>query len=157
MKFIIALSILFISATVYAQSPFKPLAKVYVAQPNRFAHATVVLPDSTLNAWRFTANLAAYGYTFNGVSQAMSGAEFGYQHEKWSYTSSKWITQWSVNAAWFPLNTAAKITSLQDLESIAVLVGVDNNLVQFGPMINPNAPKGQQIGLCISLGITLNN
>lgn len=159
MKYLLIFAILFIGFFSNAQSPFKTLPKV--GPPGSHIHAmtmaVVAQPDSLLNVWRFTANVAAYGYTFNGKSQAMAGAEFGYNHEKWNYTTSKWVTQWSVNGAWFPINSATAITSLQQLESIAVLVGLDNNLIQFGPMLNPNAPHGQQFGICISLGITLNN
>lgn len=156
MKYLFIVVLLVIAGVAHGQSPFRPLPKV-VRHTNPFLRAAATAPDSTLNVWRFTANIAAYGYTFSGKSQAMAGAEYGYEHEKWNYTTSKWVTQWSVNAAWFPLNSATAITSIQQLESVALLVGLDNNLVQFGPMFNPNAPSGQQFGLCVSLGITLNN
>ena len=150
MKFILLLSILFISASVYAQSPFKPLAKVKVAARNPFARATTVLPDSTTNAWRFIADIAAYAEPGN---IAMAGIGYGYQHLKWDYTNQKWNCIWSLNAVGFAGGSVVPSTPAS-IASVGVMVGIDNNLFMAGPIYNPGT---KQFGIAVSVGISFNN
>lgn len=158
--FIIAL--LFIGTMANGQSPFKAEPKV-VIRNNPFARVSVAQPDSFLNAWRFTANVAAYGYSFGsgGTSSELSGAEFGYEHQKWNYITSTWDVKWSVNAAWFPINTALPVT-LSNIQTFGVTFGfknplpVGNSVIQIGPDYNPNAPKNNRLGVLATIGILLN-
>jgi hypothetical protein len=170
MKFILIIAFLFCIGTVAnAQSPFKaePLLQYRALSVRSMALSTVPaaispLPsvtqaDSIVNAWRFTANISPGGYTFNGTYQVMAGAEFGWQHQSYSYATQTYTVIYSINAAWFPINSANGFTSLSGISSVAALFGFDNNLIQFGPMYNPNAPANQKWGVCAVIGITLNN
>lgn len=145
------------SAFGYSQSPFRALPKVK-APVNRLFRAVNAPADSFQNVWRFTANISPVGYTFSGLYQALAGAQYGYQHIQWDWTTQKWKVLWSVNGAWFPINTATGVHSLADLSTIAVLVGFDNNLIQLGPLYNFHPPSEKdKWGLCLTIGITLNN
>jgi hypothetical protein len=65
---------------------------------------------------------------------------------------------WSINGAWFPINTAATVHSLADLSTVAALFGFVNNLIQLGPLYNFNPPTlKDRWGVCLAIGITLNN
>lgn len=147
-----------------AQNPFKPQPKVNSYKANTFARFLAVAPqpDSFVNAFRFGAQVAAFGYTFGPSgqksSQGLAGAEYGFKHMKWNYATQKWNIQWSANFAWFAINTSTPPTSLDGIQTIAALVGFDNDLIQFGPMWNPHPAPGQNpLGLVISIGISLTN
>lgn len=151
LKLILFISIFLISATVYAQSPFKPLTKVYVAPRNPFARAaTTVLPDSTMNAWRFIADIAAYAEPGN---IAMAGIGYGYQHLKYDYSAQKWNCLWSVNAVGFAGGSVVPSTPAS-IASFGVMAGIDNNLFMAGPIYNPGT---KQFGIALSVGISFNN
>lgn len=158
---LLLIAILFCSA-VNAQSPFKPEPRV-VLKANPFIHAAVAQPDSFYNAWRFSANIAAYNYTFGsgGGSSALTGAEYGYEHQKWNYTTGSWDVLWSVNAAWFPINTALPV-SIANMQTFGATFGfknpipVGNSVIQIGPDFNPHAPKNQQFGVLATIGILFN-
>lgn len=151
-----------IGASASAQSPFKPEAKV-ILKTNPFVHAAIAQPDSSVGAWRFTANLAAYNYTFGGGvhSANLSGAEYGYEWQTYNYITSQWVVNYSVNVAWFPINTAAPI-SLSNLATFGLTFGfknpipVGNSVIQLGPDYNFNAPSSQKFGLMATVGILLN-
>lgn len=168
-KYMLVLLLAGIGMTAHGQSPFRPMPKVVTVQSApafRHSAAAVILADSFVNAWRFTANFSPGAYTINGTYQVLAGAEYGYQHQKWDYTTNKWKVVWSINGAWFPLNSAAFTDSLsqgnikltlKSLSTIGATFGFNNNLFQLGPMYNPNAPPGKRWGLLFSFGITLNN
>lgn len=148
---------------VTAQSVFK--GQPHLAKPtaaingNPYIRATVQTPaDSVVNAWRFGVVVPAYAVTPSNTftnAQAMAGGEFGYKHQTYNYATQSYTTVWSINAAWFALNTATPPTSITGIQTFAVLGGYDNDLIQAGPMYNPQAPKGQKVGLAISIGIAL--
>lgn len=161
MKYLlIAFFTLFIGLCASAQSPFKSEPKPAARLELRLG--ATVQPDSIVNAWRFTANFAAYGYSFNGTSSALSGGEFGYEHQSYNYATQTLTVIWSVNAAWFPINSALPISGLQSFETLGLTFGfhnpfpVGNSEIQIGPSFNPNAPKNQQFGILATIGILLN-
>ena|SRR5277367_2951712 len=148
MKFLLfLLSMLFIGTCVNAQSSFKTLPKL--AAPNRFAHATTV-QDSTMQAWRFIADIAAYSEPGN-IAEA--GVGYGYQWLKYDYTSQKWTCQYSVSAVAFAGGSVAPSTPAS-IVSAAIMAGFDNNLFLVGPQYNFGT---KQFGVAISIGINLNN
>jgi hypothetical protein len=115
-------------------------------------------PDSIHNVWRFGVTISPVGYTLAGVYQASAGVEFGYQHQDYSYATQTNRVLWSANGVWIPINTSTPITSIQQLESLGALFGFDNNLIQVGPFVNPNAPGPfkNKAGFWAVLGINLN-
>jgi hypothetical protein len=162
MKYLSIALLLFIGTVANAQSPFKPEPKV-ILKANPFAHATISQPDSFYNAWRFSANIAGYNYTFGngGGSSAVSALEYGYEHQKWNYVTGAWDVLWSINGAWIPINTSLPLT-WANMQTAAVTFGfknpipVGNSVIQIGPDFNPHAPKNQQFGLFATVGILLN-
>jgi hypothetical protein len=141
-----ALAILFAGA-VNAQSPFKPLPKL--AAPNKFAK-DVFTPDSTIQAWRFIANIAAYSEPGN-IAEA--GVGYGYQWLKYDYTTAKWYCNASVSAVAFAGGSVAPTTPAS-IMSAAVMAGFLNNLFMVGPQYNFGT---KQFGIAVSIGIDLNN
>lgn len=147
---------------VHAQSPFKSETKQILGGKSRLMLAAVQ-PDSLINAWRFTANVAAYSYTFGngGQSSELSGAEFGYEHQRYNYSTGGLDVLWSINLAWFPINTSAPIT-ISNIQTFGATFGfknplpVGNSVIQVGPDFNLHAPKNQQFGLMATVGILLN-
>jgi hypothetical protein len=163
MKYLLIVCILLIGAVANAQSPFSKEVLPTARPSNPYAHALVVQADSFVNAWRFTANVAAYCYTFGsgGTSGELTGAEFGYQHQQFNYATQTLSVVWSINAAWFPINTALPIT-LSNIQTFGLTFGfknpvpVGNSIIQVGPDYNPNAPKTQHFGVLATVGILLN-
>lgn len=162
MKFILfALSVL-LGTIVSAQSPFKPEPRV-VFKTSPFVRAAIVQPDSFYNAWRFSGNIAAYNYTFGsgGGSSALTGLEYGYEHQKWNYTTGGWDVLWSINGAWFLYNTALPLT-WANMQTVGATFGfknplpIGNSVIQIGPDFNPHAPKNQQLGVLATIGILFN-
>lgn len=149
--------------SVTAQSFFKPLPKreqiVVINQnmlaPNgevtgRFKSLAIVNTsmDSTMNAWRPIANIAAYAEPGNIL---MAGAGISYQHLKWDITNQKWNCQWSISAlGWAGGSVAPKTPA--DAISYGIMFGVLNNLIMIGPAIN-----GNKVIATIAVGISLNN
>lgn len=157
MKLLFCIAILFIGSCAHSQSAFKRQSKLELPESARFAHTTVT-KDSVVNAFRFGVVVPAYAITASNTftnAQAMAGGEFGYKHQLYNYGTQLYTTQWSVNLAWFALNTATPPTSIQGIQTFALLGGYDNDLIQAGPMYNPQAPKGQKVGLAVSIGIAL--
>ena len=162
MKLLLIAALVLIAGYANAQSPFRPEPKV-ILTTNRFAHAAVAQPDSFVNVWRFTGNIAVYNYNLGsaGGSSALTGAEYGYEHQKWNYTTGGWDVLWSINAAWFPINTALPIT-LANMQTFGATFGfknpfpVGNSIIQIGPDYNPHAPKSQQFGVLATVGILFN-
>ena len=163
MKILLLASIIIISAVANAQSPFVRETLPAQRQSNQYAHLTVSQSDSIVNAWRFTANVAAYSYTFGngGTSGELTGAEFGYQHQSYNYATQILSVLWSINAAWFPINTVLPIM-LSNIQTFGLTFGfknplpVGNSIIQVGPDYNPNAPKTQHFGALATVGILLN-
>lgn len=145
---ILIVFLLFIGLFANAQSPFKPIAKL--ANPNEFARATTLTPDSTMQAWRFIADVAAYSYPGN-IAEA--GVGYGYQWLKWDATTQKWDCQYSVSAVGFAGGSVAPSTPAS-IVSVAIMGGFDNNLFLVGPQYNFGT---KQFGVAISIGINLNN
>jgi hypothetical protein len=162
MKLLLILALVLTGVIANAQSPFRAEPKV-ISNTNRFAHAVVAQTDSFVNVWRFTGNVAVYNYNLgsSGGSSALTGAEYGYEHQKWDYAAGTWNVLWSVNAAWFPINTALPIT-LANMQTFGVTFGfknplpIGNSIIQIGPDFNPHAPKPQQFGVLATVGILFN-
>jgi hypothetical protein len=160
---LIALLTFFIASCASAQSPFKPELRQILPSKAHLLGVSAPQPDSIINAWRFTANVAAYGYTFGngGQSSELSGAEFGYEHQRYNYTTGNLDVLWSINAAWFPINTSAPLT-LSNIQTFGITFGfknpfpVGNSVIQLGPDFNPNAPAANKFGIMATVGILLN-
>ena len=150
-----------INFSTNAQSPFMREARPGLRYSNPYAHATAAEPDSFVNAFRFTANVAAYSYTFGGTSGSLTGAEFGYEHQRYNYADSTLSVVWSINAAWFPINTSLPIT-ISNIQTFGLTFGfknpfpIGNSVIQVGPDYNPNALKNQHFGALATIGILLN-
>jgi hypothetical protein len=144
---ILLIAALFIVEAVNAQSPFKPLPKLAVV--NKFAK-DVFTPDSTIQAWRFIANIAAYAEPGN-IAEA--GLGYGYQWLKYDYTTQKWYANASVSLVAFAGGSVAPSTP-SSIMSGAVMAGFLNNLFMVGPQYNFGT---KQFGIAVSIGISLNN
>jgi hypothetical protein len=145
-----------------AQSPFMKEARPTRKAENPFVRTTgPIQSDSIVNAWRFTASVPGYVYTFGGKSGTVIAAEYGFQHQRYNYADSTLSVVWSINAAWVPVNTSLPIT-LANLQTFGVTFGfknpipIGNSIIQVGPDYNPNAPKGQHFGALATVGILLN-
>lgn len=158
--FILFLIAIVFAGAVSAQSPFKAEPKPYV---NPFARDVVSRPIY-VNAWRFTGNISAYNYTFSkgaASSSDLIGAEYGYEHQKYDTATKGYDVVWSVNAAWFPINTAAPV-SIANMQTFGATFGfknplpIGNSVIQVGPDYNFHAPKGQQFGVLATIGILFN-
>ena len=147
MKFFIIALFFLIGVVANAQSPFKPSPKLVKA--NTFAR-DVFTPDSSMNAFRFVADIAAYMEPGN---IAMAGAGYGFQHLKYDYTTSKWYCQWSVSAVGFAGGSIAPSTPAS-IATIGIMGGILNNTIMAGPAYNPGT---KQFGIAVSIGISLNN
>ncbi len=158
---IIILTLLTLNVNLHfccAQSFFKPVPKVKAAPMrysvgNPFAAPQTVLPasaakDSTMNAFRPIANLAAYAEPGHIL---MAGAGFGLQHLKWDASTQKWYCEWSVSAMGWAGGSVAPATPAQ-IVSYGVMVGLFNNMVMVGPAINSG-----KLQAVVSLGISFNN
>ena len=162
MKILLLIALLFMVVFANAQSPFKPEPKVVVPN-NYYMHVTVAQPDSFVNVFRFTGNVAAYNYTFGsgGGSSNLSGAEYGWERQRFNYTTNAWDVLYSINVAWFPINTSAPV-SLANMQTFGATFGfknpipVGNSVIQIGPDFNPHAPKSQQFGVLATIGILFN-
>lgn len=128
-------------------SPFRPLPKLKAA--SGFAK-DVFTPDSTLKAWRFIADIAAYSEPGN-IAEA--GIGYGIQSLKYDYTTAKWYCNWSVSAVGFAGGSVAPSTPAS-IASAAIMLGLDNNLFLVGPQYNFGT---KQVGIAVSIGISLNN
>jgi len=148
MKYVFLLLLCAISFNVSAQSPFRPLTKLN-APGKKYLHA-LTTPDSTLNTWRFIADIAAYAEPGNIL---MAGVGYGYQHLKYNFAAAKWNAQWSINAVGFAGGSVAPTTPAS-IVSFGVMAGIDNNLFMAGPIYNPGT---KQFGIALSIGISLNN
>jgi hypothetical protein len=149
MKYLLIASLLFLCYGASAQSSFKALPKVYHAT-NPFAHAAVATPDSTMNAWRFIANIAAYSEPGNIL---MAGVGYGYQHLVWVPSTQKWNCQWSISPVAFAGGSVVPNTPASVM-SVGILGGIVNNTIMAGPVYNFGT---KQFGVAISVGINLNN
>jgi hypothetical protein len=147
LKSILLLSILFISASVSAQSIFRPLPKL--AKPNQFARATTPLPDSTFSGFRFTGPMVLYALPNSTI---FTGVGFDYEHDKYDATTQKWSTNWAIAIGGYeggqfaPSNVSAvtaiglSVAFLNKLITIGVLYNFSNKNFQgaLGPQVNLN-------------------
>jgi hypothetical protein len=159
---IVLIGILLTGVGVRGQSPFEPYPKVQAKVGGVMRRAIVMQDDSIVNAWRFGAQVAAFGYTFSKTaaesSQAMAGLEYGLKHMKWNATKQKWTILYSVNWVWWAINTQTPLASLSGLTISGPMIGFDNDLIQAGFFYNPSAPSGTNpVGIVLSLGIPLTN
>jgi hypothetical protein len=163
MKYLlIALFTLFIGLCASAQSPFKSEPKP-AARPE-FRLGATVQPDSLFGAWRFSANIAAYNLQSSGgkvISSDLSGIEWGYEWQRYNYTTQLLTVRYSANIAYFPINTSQPI-SFSNLSTVGATFGFHNPIplgnseIQIGPDYNPTAPKGLKFGALASIGILFN-
>lgn len=148
MRYILLIaSLLFIGVVANAQSPFKPLAKL--ANPNPFVRVATTT-DSTVGAFRFIADIAAYSEPGN---IAMAGLGYGYQKLTFNSTTQKWTCNWSVSGCAFAGGSVVPSTPASVM-SVGVLGGIVNNTVMAGPVYNFGT---KQFGIALSVGINLNN
>lgn len=149
-KLLFIAAALLIGCSTYAQSFFKPIPKrektVQVAQ--RFRALVNTSMDSTMNAFRPIANIAAYAEPGNIL---MAGAGVSYQHLKWDVSNQKWNCQWSVSGLMWAGGSVAPQTPVQAI-SYGIMFGAFNNLIMIGPAIN-----GNKVIATVAVGISLNN
>ena len=159
--FLFLLILITLTIEGFSQSPFKRQPKINAPEVTRFLSRAVTgisSTDTIINAWRFGVVVPAYAVTSANTftnAQAMAGGEFGYKHQRFTFSTQQYNTVWSVNLAWFALNTATPPTSITGIQTFAILGGYSNDLIQAGPMYNPQAPKGQKFGAAVSIGIAL--
>lgn len=160
--YILIVFTLFIGLCASAQSPFKSEPKP-AARPE-FRLGATVQPDSLFGAWRFSANIAAYNLQSSGgkiISSDLSGIEWGYEWQRYNYTTQTITVRYSANIAYFPINTSQPI-SLSNLATAGATFGFHNPIplgnseIQIGPDYNPTAPKGLKWGALASIGILFN-
>lgn len=144
-----ALGLSLVTSLAMSQSIFKPLPKV-TPKFNYARAVTITATDSTLNAWRPIANIAAYAEPGNLL---MAGVGFGYQHLTWNPSTAKWSSVWSVSGVAFAGGSTAP-SSPASVMSIGAMLGLQNNLLMLGPIYNFGT---KQIGIAVSVGIDLNN
>lgn len=149
MKWHLSVLLILLVSIAAAQSPFRGLPKIDMKR-TRFFHALTPTQDTTMNAWRFIANVAAYAEPGNIL---MAGVGYGYQHLKYDYTNAKWNAQWSVCAVGFAGGSVAPTTPAS-IVSLGVMAGFNNNLFMLGPIYNPGT---KQFAVALSIGISLNN
>lgn len=150
MRINILIGLLIVGHISSAQSFFKPLPKreQIVSSGGRFRALVNTSMDSTMNAWRPIANLAAYAEPGNIL---MAGAGISYQHLKWDIANQKWNCQWSISAlGWAGGSVAPKTPA--DAISYGIMFGALNNLIMVGPAIN-----GNKVIATVAIGISLNN
>lgn len=149
MKFkIILASLLFISATSSAQSPFKSEPKLGAANVrNVFARDLAPKTDSIVNAWRFSVPVSPVGYTLAGVYQASAGLSYGFQKQDYNYATQTYTVLWSLSGVVIPIQTGMAIKSIKDVANFGILVGgltqkigLPSNSINIGPFYNINAP-----------------
>ncbi len=139
-----------------AQSFFKTLPKPQQAtqQPSLIAQRNIITPtrvtptDSTFGALRPLIVAAAYSIPDNHL---MAGAGFGYQNLTYNYATGKYTCNFSISAVGFAGGAIAPTTPAQ-VVSYGVMLGVLNNTVMAGPIVN-----GKKIQLAVSIGINFNN
>lgn len=155
-KLILILVIVLAAFQSHGQSPFKKQPNLSAPVHNFFARAVVAQNDSIVNSWRFTASISPFTFTLGGGGYgASAGSEYGYKHQSYSYTAQSYTTLYSINAAWVPIVSSDSIRGIGDIAHFAILGGFDDDLIQVGPMWNPNNPKGQKWGVMLALGIKL--
>ncbi len=142
--------LLFLVEMVAGQSFFKAIPKreMIVSREGRFRALVNTSMDSTMDAIRPIASLAAYGETGNIL---MAGAGVSYQHLKWLTSTQKWNCQWSISALGWAGGSVAPNTPVTAM-TYGLMVGVLNNLIMVGPAINNN-----KLIATVSIGISLNN
>lgn len=145
-----AAAMILLSHSLLAQSFFKPIPKreQVVSNGYSFRALTNTSMDSTMNAFRPVANIAAYAEPGNIL---MAGAGISYQHLKWDLTSQKWDCKWSLSGIMWAGGSVAPKTPV-DAISYGVMFGILNNLIMVGPAIN-----GSKVIATVAIGISLNN
>jgi hypothetical protein len=148
MKIVFCILLIVFSGRLSAQSFFHVVPKIN--EPRAYGYERVVAPtvDSTMNAFRPLANIAAYAEPGNIL---MAGAGISYQHLKWIATTQKWNCVWSLSGMAWAGGSVAPSTPAQAV-SFGLMVGILNNLIMVGPALN-----GNKVQAVISVGISLNN
>ncbi len=148
-KLLIVIACALVAGQGSAQSFFKALPKREQIVSNGRMHALVnTSMDSTMNAIRPIANIAAYAEPGNIL---MAGAGISYQHLKWNISTSKWNCQWSISGLMWAGGSVAPSTPTTAV-SYGLMFGFLNNLIMVGPAINNN-----KVIATISIGINFNN
>jgi len=146
-----------------AQNPFKSETKQILSNPHLLG-VSIPQPDSLFGAWRFSANIAAYNVQLSGgqvVSSDLTGIEWGYEWQRYNFSTQTLTVRYSANIAYFPINTSQPI-SWQNLATAGATFGFHNPIplgnseIQTGPDYNPTAPKGLKFGWLLSIGILFN-
>lgn len=145
------------TGSLSAQSFFKPVPKV-ASHPAlvRGAYGVIgpdqPLPtpgtDSSVNAFRPIANLAAYAEPGDVL---MAGAGVSYQHLTWNVASQKWYCPYSISALAFAGGSVAPNMPSQ-IARVGVMIGVWNNKIMIGP-----ATDGKRVMAVVGLGVSFNN
>jgi hypothetical protein len=146
MKYVLIATLLLLGTMAEAQSSFKSMPKV----PLRMGVSATAATDSTIGAFRFIADIAAYSEPGN---IAMAGIGYGYQKLTWVPSTQKWTCNWSVSGCAFAGGSVVPSTPAS-IMSIGVLGGILNNTIMAGPVYNFGT---KQIGVALSVGISLNN
>lgn len=155
MKVVFILISFIFTASLSAQSIFKPIPKPKT--PNRFTRAIGATPavDSSLTSVRPVAIAAAYGYESGGISTLMAGTGLGLKHLVYDHTSQKWASQYSFNLiAWAQGQVAPSGTINPFAFSFGPTVGILNDNIMFGGAWDFTHGKPMMI---ISFSIPTNN
>ena len=157
MKLLLILMALLFTASLSAQSIFKPIPKPVSKAANRFSRAvpaTQVI-DSTLTSVRPVAIAAAYGYESGGISTLMAGTGLGLKHLVYDSTSKKWASQYSFNLiAWAQGQVAPSGTINPFAFSFGPTVGFLNDNIMVGGAWDFTHGKPMMV---ISFSIPTNN
>lgn len=146
---LVLFSLAFLATSCVAQSFLKPLPKVSVTHSMKLnVNSVAVVTDSTMNAFRPIASVAAYTVPGNIL---LTGAGISYQHLKWDAVKQKWTSVWSIAGLGYvgaPLDPTQPASNF----GYGLLVGFLNNLIMVGPTLNGNKVYGT-----IAIGVSLNN
>ncbi len=152
MKFLLFIIAVCFSVTLNAQSFFKTLPKpqppTISAQRNIITPTKVTATDSSFGALRPIVVAAAYSIPDNHL---MAGAGFGYQNITYNYATQRFYVNYSISAVGFAGGAIAPKTPA-DVVSYGLMLGVLNNTVMAGPIMNSG-----KVQLAVSIGINFNN
>ncbi len=150
MKIIIFILFMMISGTVSAQF-FSSQKKPNRYEFNERFKMNIVLPDTSISVFRPIANVAAFTIP-GGI--LMTGAGISFQRLHFDWTTGKWYCNYSISAmgwAGSSLGDSAMKAKTSTF-SYGVLIGIKNNLIMFGPIVN----NGKLL-FAVSIGVSLNN
>lgn len=145
MKSILIAFLLFVSASVVAQSPFKSIPKP--AMRYSLTLNSIIRPDSNINAVRFSITPVSYSYPNNHV---MVGAGVAYENLSYNFGTEKWTTNWSAGCyGWYntvlptskttkqlPISYGPAATFLNGI----LLIGVGYDGANWGAILGASIP-----------------